>query len=203
MYVSIDLQNMRLVHKHPSLDAVCALVYIELPDMAVDISAWDIAVQHKTEMEIKALFRSCFPKADPLPIAGMKTRILQFIEAFPVTDLDEIEVRRQSESIPEGDRQPYKYVKGSFRSSRPADLFTDIKAITRPQGSNASAPRSSGVREKVWAVADQMWEEAGKPKDKNMVLLLRRAIMSVLEQDGVKRTSSSNELGNWQKSRVS
>ena len=58
------------------------------------------------------------------------------------------------------------------------------------------------MREKIWAVADRMWEEAGKPIEKGTVLALRKDIMNVLEQDGVKRTSSSNELGNWQKARI-
>jgi len=58
------------------------------------------------------------------------------------------------------------------------------------------------VREKIWAVADRMWEEAGRPTDKSKVLALRKQIMDTLEQDGVKRTSSSNELGNWQKARI-
>lgn len=66
-----------------------------------------------------------------------------------------------------------------------------------------SQQRTRGAREKVWATADRMWEEAGKPSSKDEILLLRRKIMDVLEADGVKRNSSSNELGNWQKSKLS
>ena len=222
MYVSLDMQNMRIVHKHSSVNAVCGLVHIELPDVAVNVCPIDMTVKHKTDMEIKMLFRSCFPgQADHMPVSEMKSKILQFAEEFPVTDLDELEVKRQADSIRDGDKKAYKYAKGSFRASRPAELFADatgdaVRAgATIPASSAArpvrpaaapraatGAPRASGVREKIWAVADRMWEEAGKPTEKSTVLALRKDIMNALEQDGVKRTSSSNELGNWQKVRI-
>jgi len=222
MYVSLDMQNMRIVHKHSSVNAVCGLVHIELPDVAVNVCPIDMTVKHKTDMEIKMLFRSCFPgQADHMPVAEMKSKILQFAEEFPVTDLDELEVKRQADSIRDGDKKAYKYVKGSFRASRPAELFADatgdaVRASATVPASSAArpvrpaaapraatgAPRASGVREKIWAVADRMWEEAGKPTEKSTVLALRKDIMNALEQDGVKRTSSSNELGNWQKARI-
>lgn len=222
MYVSLDMQNMRIVHKHSSVNAVCGLVHIELPDVAVNVCPIDMTVKHKTDMEIKMLFRSCFPgQADHMPVAEMKSKILQFAEEFPVTDLDELEVKRQADSIRDGDKKAYKYVKGSFRASRPAELFADatgdaarasatvpassaarpVRPAAAPRAATGS-PRASGVREKIWAVSDRMWEEAGKPTEKSTVLALRKDIMNALEQDGVKRTSSSNELGNWQKARI-
>ena len=222
MSVSLDMQNMRIVHKHSSVNAVCGLVHIELPDVAVNVCPIDMTVKHKTDMEIKMLFRSCFPgQADHMPVAEMKSRILQCAEEFPVTDLDELEVKRQADSIRDGDKKAYKYVKGSFRASRPAELFADatgdaarasatvpassaarpVRPAAAPRAATGS-PRASGVREKIWAVADRMWEEAGKPTEKSTVLALRKDIMNALEQDGVKRTSSSNELGNWQKARI-
>lgn len=222
MYVSLDMQNMKIVHKHSSVNAVCGLVHIELPDVAVNVCPIDMTVKRKTDMEIKMLFRSCFPgQADHMPVAEMKSRILEFAEEFPVTDLDELEVKRQADSIRDGDKKAYKYVKGSFRASRPAELFAGatgdavragatvpassaarpVRPVAGPRAATG-APRASGVREKIWAVADRMWEETGKPTEKSTVLALRKDIMSALEQDGVKRTSSSNELGNWQKARI-
>lgn len=222
MYVSLDMQNMRIVHKHSSVNAVCGLVHIELPDVAVNVCPIDMTVKHKTDLEIKMLFRSCFPgQADHMPVSEMKSKILQFAEEFPVTDLDELEVKRQADSIRDGDKKAYKYVKGSFRASRPAELFADATGDAVRAGATVPAsgaarpvrpaaapraatgvPRASGVREKIWAVADRMWEEAGKPIEKSTVLALRKDIMNALEQDGVKRTSSSNELGKWQKARI-
>lgn len=71
------------------------------------------------------------------------------------------------------------------------------------QHSGPSTPKGTGVRATIWEVADRLWEAAGKPADKKQVLDLRKRMMEVLETDhGVKRTSSSNELGNWQKARL-
>lgn len=63
------------------------------------------------------------------------------------------------------------------------------------------APPRGSTRETIWSIADQMWEAAGKPINKQIILGLRKSMMDQLESQGVKRTSSSNELGNWQKVR--
>lgn len=68
------------------------------------------------------------------------------------------------------------------------------RTLTEPRG---------GVREHIWKVADQMWEEAGKPNTVSIVLSLRKKMMATLEEQGVKKTSASSELGNWQKMRLS
>jgi hypothetical protein len=128
---------------------------------------------------------------------------------------------------------PWSYAIGSKRPAKQRELFplaaTPVPAatvaqaaqlapqrrITRAAAAVAPAPkaapsappaakvRQSSVRPIIWAVADSMWEAAGKPTDKTVVLELRKKMMSALEADkGVKRTSSSNELGNWMKARL-
>ena len=47
-----------------------------------------------------------------------------------------------------------------------------------------------------------MWAEAGSPNNKEEVLTLRKRIMKALEEKGIKRTTSSAQLGNWHKERV-
>lgn len=88
-------------------------------------------------------------------------------------------------------------------SSAPRVGYATPQPPTIARAPAISQQRTRGVREKVWATADRMWEEAGKPGSKEEILMLRRKIMDVLEADGVKRNSSSNELGNWQKSKPS
>lgn len=67
-----------------------------------------------------------------------------------------------------------------------------------------SAPRAGGNRETIFRVADQMWENAGKPTDIRTVLELRKQIMVELEANhSIKKTTSSTALGDWQKSRLS
>lgn len=58
--------------------------------------------------------------------------------------------------------------------------------------------KSGTVKERVWAAADVAWVAAGKPTDKKEVLALRKVLMNELELLGIKRTTASVELGNWQ-----
>jgi len=72
-----------------------------------------------------------------------------------------------------------------------------------PSASAAPKARASSVRPQIWATADEMWRAAGSPTDVPVVLALRKQMMGVLEEKhGVKKTSSSNELGNWMKARL-
>lgn len=65
-----------------------------------------------------------------------------------------------------------------------------------------SAPRS-GNRATIFEVADRMWNDAGAPKDVTAVLPLRKTIMVELEANhGIKKTTSSTALGEWQKLRL-
>lgn len=65
-----------------------------------------------------------------------------------------------------------------------------------------SAPRS-GNRATIFEVADRMWNDAGSPKDTSVVLPLRKTIMAELEANhGIKKTTSSTALGEWQKLRL-
>ncbi len=72
-----------------------------------------------------------------------------------------------------------------------------------PQPAPVRKARAHSVRPTIWNVADAMWQAAGSPTDKAVVLELRKKMMVELEEKhGVKRTSSSNELGNWMKERL-
>jgi hypothetical protein len=45
-----------------------------------------------------------------------------------------------------------------------------------------------------------MWEAAGSPRDTTTILTLRQSIMKVLnDEHSIKISTSSNELGRWQK----
>jgi hypothetical protein len=88
-------------------------------------------------------------------------------------------------------------------------LFTEeTSVIEQPTGRDraiigtvATTPKG-GVRSVIWEHADSVWSNAGKPLDKGVVMQLRKQMMTELEAQGIKKTSSSNELGNWMKARV-
>lgn len=75
--------------------------------------------------------------------------------------------------------------------------------VATPTPRAPGAPRSGGVRDIVFKIADEFWEKAGKPADLKIILELRKTMMNVLESEhGVKKTTSSTTLGAWQKERL-
>lgn len=184
MYISLDMKSMRVVHKHHSLNTVAGLVHIELPDVFVVICMPDMAIKDKTDLEIKLLFRSCFPgESDHIGTEAMKQRILSFIDEMPLTDADPDEVKVQADSIRDNDKRAHKYVRGAFTVAKPAALFgTAASSVTTPslarpvappiaaQRTNA-APRGGSVRETIWKHMDEMWEKAGKPSSTSVVFI--------------------------------
>ncbi len=82
--------------------------------------------------------------------------------------------------------------------NKAAELGVDVVPVEPCKVGNRGA-----VRDQIWAVGDAIWEAAGKPTDKKVVLKLRKVAMEQLEKEfGVKVTTSSNELGNWMKARL-
>lgn len=74
-------------------------------------------------------------------------------------------------------------------------------AVTTP---HAAAPRAGGTRETIFRVADEMWAQLNNTTDIKKVLEMRKQCMTVLESDhGIKKTTSSTALGDWQKQRLS
>lgn len=73
------------------------------------------------------------------------------------------------------------------------------QAAREPSGPRGGAG-SRGSASTVFTVADEMWEAEGKPMTVESMLALRKKIMTVMEEEyGVKRTTSSSALCNWQK----
>ncbi|AVJ51798.1 hypothetical protein Vid5_gp43 [Pantoea phage vB_PagS_Vid5] len=82
---------------------------------------------------------------------------------------------------------------------QPAFEAVEETAVTRRTDTGQpAAPRTGSVRDTIWTKADELWLAAGSPMDKSAVLKVRREVMNVLEAEGIKKTSSSNELGKWQ-----
>lgn len=87
---------------------------------------------------------------------------------------------------------------------RPAPVIAVAPKLPQQRAqSGDSTPKSGSVRDTIWQVADKLWEALGKTDDIKQILAMRKQAMSELESEfGVKKTSSSNELGKWQKARL-
>jgi len=93
--------------------------------------------------------------------------------------------------------------------SPPAATKAAVNNESRPQPAHrdpaptVKVPRRGTAKGTIYAVADELWEKEGKPKDKSEILKLRKRIMDILETDhGIKRGSSSNTLAGWHKERA-
>jgi hypothetical protein len=92
----------------------------------------------------------------------------------------------------------YTHTASAGRAVTPANSTGAAREPRAP-----SAPRTGGARDTIFKVADEMWLAAGNPKAIPAVLALRKQIMIELELNhGVKKTTSSTALGDWQKTRV-
>lgn len=236
MYVSIDLNGLRFLHKHSDVKTVCNLVHIECPDLDVAVTPCDISgfVSDLTMLELAMLYRNTtghdHSAANSASLRGVLADLGQ---RLPCTDADPFEAEQQAAKL-SGQHSPHKYVRGAYTPGKVLELFpltaernpdeANVPALqpvtlrtpsaptvapvtprSHPVPAQRAAPTASrgGGRAVIWEVADSMWEKAGKPTSKDQVLALRKRIMDVLESDkGVKRTSASSELGQWQKARI-
>lgn len=167
----------------------------------------------------------------PMSPHAIIDNLAQLTEGLPVTKLDPIELEAQAAYIPrkEGEvSKRYRYIPGANRPIRVEELFefpiltaqapapgavkpappppvAPANAPATPKKKAAPGPAVGGKQSKkqaIWAVADRLWSAEGSPSDKKQVLAIRKRAMDILEDEGVKRTSASSELGKWQKERV-
>jgi len=185
-----------------------------------------------TDMELKMLYRNTFGVDSIFGRGGTIQVIMDNVRDLPQVNADPYEALVQANSITEDDDGHYRYLKGSTKPEALDEAFAYVPlrmrhipltapaspkaappAADRPAANTtpaptptqqpAAAPRQGGVNAVIWRVADEMWEAAGKPSSAAVVLGLRKEMMRVLETaHGVKKTTSSNALGNWQKARL-
>lgn len=73
-----------------------------------------------------------------------------------------------------------------------------VRPQPRPVVVTPAAHRGS-VAATIFAIADRMWADAGKPTELRTLLNLRKQMMNAMEAQGIKRTTASTTLGQWQK----
>lgn len=86
------------------------------------------------------------------------------------------------------------------------ETIVQVRVATwvKPENGVTTVPRErqAGTGGQIWKRADELWAAAGSPKDQKVVLKLRKEWMGILEGEGIKRTTSSSELGQWMKARL-
>ena len=227
MYVLVDRDKLVFRHAHPDHAVVSALSTIEVAHCAVCILPADAACMNTfTDLELRMLYQNTTgQKLEGYFKPSLCKAVAELAMGLPVSDVNAFEVRQQASKISVNDAGFYRYVKGAYTPARLQDLFepqplqavpgaTPTPTPPAPPTASASAPAATvappapiaaprgGNKAVIWATADEMWEASGKVRDVKAVLELRKRIMDRLEQEGIKRTSASSELGNWQKVRL-
>jgi len=234
MYISIDMEELRFLYKHESLEVVADLIFI-----AGKISSCDVGscgnphmFSEMTEMEKGKLFKNTTGQNPPFTAYQLTMALVELTNKFESTPAAPWFARGQADYLegkyPEGVPAGYVFVDGSSRPSKgQIPLFSPLavtaeevaQAIrTRATASVKPAPlvqpapapkpavkaqRAGSSKPTIWKVADEFWVKSGSSKVKEELLKLRITIMQSLEAEyGIKRTTSSNELGNWMKNKL-
>ena len=181
MYALIEKSRLAVVTRFQDLAGLLE-EHKAPPYVVINLNADDKFAPF-SHLELKILYNNLgyYPKTDLQNRAGLEKAISALIGFKPLVSPAQLGVF---------DHTDFGAVQGSTRGDRPVANGT------------GTAPRT-GIKAVVWDVADRLWNEAGSPKAVDVVLVLRRKIMDELEgQHGIKRTTSSTALGEWQKVRL-
>lgn len=228
MYVLVDRDKLVFRHAHPDHAVVSALSTIEVAHCAVCILPADPACMNTfTDLELRMLYQNTTgKKLEGYFRPALCKAVAELAMGLPVSDVNPFEVKQQASKISINDAGFYRYVKGAYTSARLQELFEPEALVAVPGATPASVPPApptasastpaapiappttiaaprGGKRAVIWEVADRMWNEAGSPRNLSVVLPLRKTIMAELEANhGIKKTTSSTALGEWQKLRL-
>jgi hypothetical protein len=187
MYALINKQKMELVCRFPDLNSRTE-AHKNPPFVTINLEDEGELNSSFTLLELQLLYRSLGSVMGTTWIKKSSVRhsVFRLIDARPVASPSQVQL---------------------FEPYTPPTASAGDGTGPRQQGAVAStqaktAPRT-GNRAVIWEVADRMWNEAGSPLDVPRMLELRKAIMDNLgAEHGIKRTTSSTALGEWQKARL-
>lgn len=115
MFISIDKRTMTVLHKHPSINVVLNLVYLEHPRGECSVSAVDHCIDDFSDLELKMMHQVYFEKRCD-NMEKLKYELKKKIWLLPVNDVIPEEVARLAATVGVNDRKTYKYIKGQFSS---------------------------------------------------------------------------------------
>lgn len=138
MHVALNLKDMRVTHAHADRRVCQVMADIELPHVPVRITevCYPEDLSGFTDYELQLLYRNTTGQQAPgyfrdHVMRGAAAAIL----ALPEADVDYEEARAQYLTIAAGDRERYRYVRGSRRPMLVSELFDLpplVAAVTDP-----------------------------------------------------------------------
>lgn len=125
MYVTIDKTNCKFLRKHPDVFMLANLAYIESPHIDVSIQPCNhhTFLQECTDLELKLLYKNTTGVDQIYYGDQLRIVLAELVSRMPLFEGDKWELEYQANTIPEGNNQPYTYVKGSYKPTIVQDLF--------------------------------------------------------------------------------
>lgn len=177
-------------YSHPHLVAACVELVRRMPD--TDVNGFEVDLQYRAIADDDSdRYRYVKGSTKPAPVDELFEPAVQQVPRLTAEELLALPLRKGAQRSTAGATGP---------ASTPAAASGAPAPRSRPVAPATATPRG-GQRTVIWDAADAAWESAGKPTNLQVILKLRKQIMDDLEKQGVKRTSCSSELGNWQKAR--
>ena len=165
MYISMNMQTLQILHKHPSMNCILNLVHLESPNESCRVCDVDLALKKRSELELKIMFKN-LTGSDHIP-ADYKDQVLELVCAIPVTDVDVAEVARLAATVGPHDKKKYRYVKGQFSSFFNQPLFDDTpKNLTfvKSESTGMMMPVYNDEQKAKRAVRDNVVKTPREPK---------------------------------------
>lgn len=129
MYVLINRDIMKLLHKHEDPAILANLAWIEARDASICIFPIDYpgnggGLQQFTELELSLLFKnSTWYDRELSGRNNLMDALVLVIEDIPEADVFKYELDAQAEFVKDGNVKSYRYVKGSNRPAIIKELF--------------------------------------------------------------------------------
>ena len=226
MFILIDMDRMVFCGKHANRAVLAALATIELAFSHASILPVEARyLQDFTHTELMLLYQNSTGDKYAKSLEQLQHAVFSVIRALDESDVNPQEALAQSWYVEDhcpGAR--CRYAKGSrvptieegfflpdpmhttsskAAAAQPPSQRDDPAPVATPIQAPAKTAPSRGASAVIFEVADQMWTAAGSPTALAEVLALRKAMMNELETaHGVKRSTSSSTLGQWQKLRI-
>lgn len=143
MYVSINLNHMRLMHKHADRTVIADLAWIEAHNDAYEIA--DLTARGflsgRTDMELKLLYRNMTGADSYYGGSYLRAIIAELCERAPFTEADKIRAAAQSAYV-DKDMPHFRYVHGSSIPSRGILLWSKEESLKAEKSSDEATNAS-------------------------------------------------------------
>ena len=124
MFVSINLNTLKICHKHKYLETVADLAYIEMNNEDYLIASYDAKYVFSmfTDKELQLIWENSTGEALHEERDVMLIALSNLLALWPETDCNMWEVEQQARKL-NGNHTGLVYVKGSTMAGRKPDLY--------------------------------------------------------------------------------